>query len=218
MTNNPYGHWKCIFLFPAAILYEEILFRIFTAGRLFSSAFFPTLCFSLAYGGIGYLLASLSKRKRVNRLVTGALLVLAAIPYIVQFFIYKQFKQFYGFNTMTGGAGDALTSYTGEVLRLIFLRGGIFVTLLFFTSRGPVPGFRQAVDSGDPGEKGYPDGGGGNVRDFLSPGSWDCIGKRSLFSGLRFPVQLSGGGKRFRPSHGNASGCQAGTVSRDGSL
>jgi len=49
----------------------------------------------------------------------------------VQFLIYKQFKQFYDINTMTGGAGDAITSYFSEIMHLIFRQGGIFVILLF---------------------------------------------------------------------------------------
>ena len=50
--------------------------------------------------------------------------------YIVQYLIYKQFKMFYDINTMSGGAGDALTSYYKELLELIFLKGGLFVMIL----------------------------------------------------------------------------------------
>lgn len=122
---------KLLFLFPAVILYHEIVFQIFTAGNPFSLRLFPILFFSLAYGGIAAFLVSLWKQKKRGQQMAAVLLLLISIPYIVQFFIYKQFKQFYDVNTMTGGAGDALTSYFSELLRLVFLRGGIFVTLLF---------------------------------------------------------------------------------------
>lgn len=122
---------KPLFLFPAVILYHEIVFQIFTAGNPFSLRLFPILFFSLAYGGIAAFLVSLWKQKKRGQQMAAVLLLLISVPYIVQFFIYKQFKQFYDVNTMTGGAGDALTSYFSEFLRLVFLRGGIFVTLLF---------------------------------------------------------------------------------------
>lgn len=131
MTGNKYGHWKCIFLFPIILLYYEIIFRIFTVGNLFRLSFFPLLFFSLAYGGIGYLLSSLHKSRKVNRGIAAALLLLTGLLYIVEFLVYKQFKQFYSISTMTGGAGDALTSYFSEIMRLIFQQGGIFVMLLF---------------------------------------------------------------------------------------
>lgn len=131
MTRNKYGHWKCIFLFPIILLYYEIIFRIFTVGNLFRLSFFPLLFFSLAYGGIGYLLSSLHKNRKVNRGIAAALLLLTGLLYIVEFLVYKQFKQFYSISTMTGGAGDALTSYFSEIMRLIFQQGGIFVMLLF---------------------------------------------------------------------------------------
>ena len=122
---------KLLFLFPVVILYHEIVFQIFTAGNLLSLRLFPILFFSLAYGGLAAFLVSLWKRKTRRQQMAAALLLLISVPYIVQFFIYKQFKQFYDVNTMTGGAGDALTSYFSELLRLIFLRGGLLVTLLF---------------------------------------------------------------------------------------
>ena len=59
------------------------------------------------------------------------MIFLTCLLYIVQFLIYKQFKQFYDINTMTGGAGDAITSYFSEIMHLIFRQGGIFVILLF---------------------------------------------------------------------------------------
>ena len=59
------------------------------------------------------------------------MIFLTGFLYIVQFLIYKQFKQFYDISTMTGGAQDALSSYFSDLIRLIFPQGGIFVILLF---------------------------------------------------------------------------------------
>ena len=100
MAKNKYSHLKFILLFPSVILYFEILFRLFTGGNIFSLSFLPLLFFSLAYGGIGYLLSSLHKNKRVNKRIAAVLLFLACIPYIVQFLIYKQFKQLFSAETL----------------------------------------------------------------------------------------------------------------------
>lgn len=131
MEESKYRQFKFIVLFPLIILYFEIVFRIFTTGNFFSSSFFPMLFFSLAYGGIGYLLSSLHKNIKVNKWIAAALIFFTCLLYIVQFLIYKQFKQFYDINTMTGGAGDAVTSFFSEIMHLIFPQGGIFVILLF---------------------------------------------------------------------------------------
>lgn len=117
-------------LFSAVILYLEFVFSAATAGGLFGVGFVYTLLFSVAYGTIGYLLCSLCKKKKVNFIVTNVWLGVTIVLYIVQFLIYKQFKQFYDINTMTNGAGDALTSYFKELMVLIFLKGGIFIMLL----------------------------------------------------------------------------------------
>ena len=136
MAKIKYNHLKFILLFPASVLYFEILFRLFTGGNIFSLSFFPLLFFSLAYGGIGYVLSSLHKDKCVNKRIAAVLLFLACIPYIVQFLIFKQFKQFYDINTVTGGAGDALSGFFSDIIRLIFVQGGIFVIILFLLPFG----------------------------------------------------------------------------------
>ncbi len=116
--------------FSASMIYLEVVFRIATVGAVWSIGFLYTLLFSVAYSTVGYLLSSLSKKPTVNRVVASVLLFVTALVYIVQFLVFKQFKQFYDINTMTGGAGDMLTSYFAELIDLIFRQGGIFVVLV----------------------------------------------------------------------------------------
>lgn len=125
------NHFKFMFLFSIIVLYFEVVFRCFTVGHLFGPGFFSMFFFSVAYGGLGYLFSSLASKEKINRIVSCCLIFLTAMLYIVQFLIYKQFKQFYDIATMTGGAGDALTTYFAELMQLIFPQGGIFVMLLF---------------------------------------------------------------------------------------
>ena len=83
MEESKYRQFKFIVLFPLIILYFEIVFRIFTTGNFFSSSFFPMLFFSLAYGGIGYLLSSLHKNIKVNKWIAAALIFFTCLLYIV---------------------------------------------------------------------------------------------------------------------------------------
>lgn len=122
--------FRCIPVFSIALIYLEAVFRIFTGSPIFDLSFLFAVLFSIGYGAMGYLLASLFSSQRVNTVIATVLLTLSSLIYVVQFLVFKQFKQFYDLNTMTGGAGDALTSYFAEVMDLIFHQGGIFVMLL----------------------------------------------------------------------------------------
>ena len=120
-----------ILLFPLVLLYYEIVFRAFTVGGIFrlrSLLLIPLCC---AYGGIGYILATLTKSRRANYWITVALLFLTALPYGVEAFIYREFKIFFNMRAIAGGTGDVLTTFSGEVLRLIFSVRGIACIVLF---------------------------------------------------------------------------------------
>ena len=121
---------QMVLLFSVIVVYLEIVFKLATVGGLFGMSFIYTALFSIVYGSIGYMLSSIFKNKKLNFIVSNVWMILTALLYIAQFLIYKQFKQFYDLNTMTGGAGDMFTSYFKELLVLIFLKGGIFIMLL----------------------------------------------------------------------------------------
>lgn len=140
------NHILFIVYFAVTVMYLEFVFRIATVGNLKSLGFLYAMLFSIAYSTIGYLLSSLFKKRVINRAIASVFILGISLVYVVQFLIYKQFKQFYDINTMTGGAGDALTSYFAELMDLIFRQGGIFVVLLLllpfavylFINRGSV--------------------------------------------------------------------------------
>ena len=111
-----------VLLFALSVLYLEIVFNTATVGGIFKNGFWYVALFSIVYGIVGYLLSSIFKNKTVNFVISNVWLAATAILYIVQFLIYKQFKQFYDINTMSGGAGDMFTSYFKELLVLVFLR------------------------------------------------------------------------------------------------
>lgn len=116
-------------VFSIALIYLEAVFRTSTGSQICDLSFLFAVLFSVAYGAAGYLLASLFSNRKVNTVIATMLLTISSLIYVVEYLVFKQFKQFYDLNTMTGGAGDALTSYFAELMDLIFGQGGIFVML-----------------------------------------------------------------------------------------
>ena len=81
--------WLPAILFPAVLIYYEIIFRISTVKGFPLEGTFYMLVFSVAYALIGYFLATLFKSKRVNFAVTLVWLVLSVAPYLIEYFIYR---------------------------------------------------------------------------------------------------------------------------------
>lgn len=129
-----FGHLYFMLLFPAIVIYYELLFRIATVGGVFKVSTIYMLLFSIAYGGIGYLLSSISRNRKTNRIVAICLIGIISVLYIVEFLVYKFFKVFYDINTVTGAAADAATTYTTEIFQLIL--GSIPVIILFLVPLG----------------------------------------------------------------------------------
>ena len=121
-----------ISIMPLVLFYYEALFHISTSEGFFNLGTLCTMLFSFAYGLICYLLITISKKAKLVNIITAVLIGLFAVPYLVEYFVYRMFKEFYDLNTITGGAGDALTSYVNETLGLIFCFDGISKILLFF--------------------------------------------------------------------------------------
>ena len=123
--------YSIVAIFPITVAYLEIVFNIFTTPQ-FSLGTLITVLFSVFYGALVYVAVSFIKNRLANKIVTAALIFLVMVPYAVEFFIYKQFKQFYDIDTVMAGSSDAVTSYFKEIISLFFEQGGIFVLLLMF--------------------------------------------------------------------------------------
>lgn len=120
-----------LLLFPVSICYLELVFRFSTVYGAFHIGILYTMLFSLFFGILPELLCSISKNPRINRIIKAVLLFLLAIPYLVEFFVYRAFKIYYDVNTITGGAGDAMGGFAGDIFRLIFCFDGLIHILLF---------------------------------------------------------------------------------------
>ena len=120
------------FVFPLALIYFECVFRLSTQGTVFT---FPTLAmmlFSASWGSFLCFITSLFKNPKIKYTLTAVFLGVCAVLYLVEYFVYRQFKIFYDVNTVLSGAGDAMSGFLDVALQLIFSLDGIFKILLFF--------------------------------------------------------------------------------------
>ena len=123
--------WFPVFLFPAVLIYYEFIFRISTVQSFPAEGTVYMLLFSVVYGGVAYLITSFSKRKKINYALSLIWLILSAVPYLVQYFVYRQFNIYYDLNTCFNGAADALTHYLKELSVMIFSWHGLSRIVLF---------------------------------------------------------------------------------------
>ena len=131
MKKNALPHLLAALLFPAVLLYYEILLRVTTIGGLIQSGTLFLVALCGVYGLIGWLLTSLCPGKKGRRIISACLAALTALPYAVEYFIFRQFSMFYDLKTITGGAADAVTGFKDAVFTLLFSVNGIVMILLF---------------------------------------------------------------------------------------
>ncbi|MBR6513509.1 MAG: LTA synthase family protein [Clostridia bacterium] len=124
--------WLNIFLFPICLVLYELIFRLVTAKAVFCESTLFVVLFSLFYGCVGYLLSTLLKNKRVNGIITLLTLIILPVVYLVEYFVYREFKVFYDINTVFGGATDAVGGFSDEIWSLIFSPEGMLVIFIYF--------------------------------------------------------------------------------------
>ena len=86
--------------FSLSVFFMEFVFKLSTVGNMTFMSFVYMLMFSVAYGSIGYLLCTILKNTKINQYIAGILLGGTCTAYVVQFLIYKQFKQFYSMSPL----------------------------------------------------------------------------------------------------------------------
>lgn len=131
-TDRPFKASFFILLFPLLVFYYEVILSLSTSSRFFSLGTIFMFFFSLVYGGIGYLLCTISPNRLVNRIIASVLIGLTALPFLIEYFVYRQFKVFYDLETTTGGAADAMGGFTYDIALLIFSWDGFFKIVLYF--------------------------------------------------------------------------------------
>ena len=119
-------------LFPITIIYFECIFRLSTQGTFFTFATIPMLLFSVSWGSVPCFIVNLFRKRKTKNIITAIFLTVGAIPYLVEYFVYRFFNVFYDLNTVFAGAGDALGGFFVTTMELIFSFDGLFKILLFF--------------------------------------------------------------------------------------
>ncbi|MBO5867778.1 MAG: LTA synthase family protein [Oscillospiraceae bacterium] len=132
MKKRIFPQFRVIFLFSLVLFYYEILFQWSTLGSVLDLGLGLMALLCVCYSLPGYLLCSLCKSRKTNRILSAVYLFLGALPFLIEYFVYKQFKLLYDVSTVFSGASDALQSYYRETLALIFSGGGLLRIFLYF--------------------------------------------------------------------------------------
>ena len=119
------------FEFILYVFFYEVVFGLSVYGFGYFQAMPFSLLWSLILGAPAVVLLMNIKSKKLLPIVDGLLRVLYAIPFLVEYFIYMQFKELYDLNTIMNGAGGALTGFTSTIMGLIFSPLGIFHLFLY---------------------------------------------------------------------------------------
>ena len=106
------------------LLYYELLFGFSVYGSEFAGTI-PGVILSSLYLGLPICLLLLALRGKVRVGAEILVRILTAIPFLVEFFIWMQFKTVYDINTVVFGGGDALTGFSDMIKALIFSKNGM---------------------------------------------------------------------------------------------
>lgn len=112
--------WTQAFFFPGAILYGELLLRIFDPDiSFFSGSFFRVLFFSLAAGLLVYFLLSLLPKHKASRGIAIGLLAAGAVVLCVQFCCKGFFRVYFPFLYVLNMSGQAAGDFAGNIFEVI---------------------------------------------------------------------------------------------------
>ncbi len=131
LKKHIFPKWHTLAILAGVLFYYEILFQWSTLGDVWCLGTLYMLFLCIAYAGMGWLLLSLFKSRRAAKIATGVYLLVSALPFLIEYFVYKQFKLLYDISTVFSGAGDALGSYYREIFVLIFSGGGLLRIFLY---------------------------------------------------------------------------------------
>ena len=121
------------FVLPVYLVYCEILFKLFTVVVCPAIAWVTTILFPTVIGLIVSIFTGLFKNQKANRITRGVVMCIFALFFLVNLFIYMQFKIFYEPSTVLVGAQGVANNFMDHVWNLIFSVRGIAAILLYIT-------------------------------------------------------------------------------------
>ncbi len=130
-----------ILFFPTALLYQEILLRLFDKDvTFFSMGLLRVILFSLAGGLFIFLIVDVIPNKKAARWVGGILMAVYLVVLCVERGVKSMFSMYYGIAAAAGTAGDAVGNFLDNtiaaVINLIpFILLSIIPLVLFYVLR-----------------------------------------------------------------------------------
>lgn len=115
-------------LFPAVMVYEEVLLRLFGSAGFFQSLIYPVL-FGLAAGLVAACLTSLFRAK-ISRVISIILLFLIGLLFTVECLVEYSYQVYMTIGSIISGTGNVVGTFTSDLLRAIFF--GLPKIFLFF--------------------------------------------------------------------------------------
>ncbi|MCQ2532031.1 MAG: LTA synthase family protein [Saccharofermentans sp.] len=118
------------FIAPISILYYEVVFGLSVYGAPFGKSLGHVLLAAI-YFGLPIGIIATFMRKKVASIFTLLMTIVMALPFLVEYFIYKQFKELYDINTILNAHSDALTGFTSTIIDLMLSPQGLLRIVLF---------------------------------------------------------------------------------------
>ncbi len=116
----------------AFILFYETVFRVVTGGSFSVHSQLFVLIFSFVLSTALYLIFTAVRNIVYRHITSSVILFLFSLPYLIEYFIFRQFKVFYDINTVIAGGRGAITSFGGDIREMVFSTEGILVISVFF--------------------------------------------------------------------------------------
>lgn len=121
---------KTPLLLPVSVLLFEIIFSCLTFGSLTIRSMVHMMLSSVYLTVVPVILIMLMSR-RGRRIAFPFLALIYSLPFLVERFIYMQFKTVYDLNTVVNGGEGALKGFSGTIRELALSPSGIRTLILF---------------------------------------------------------------------------------------
>ena len=108
-----------VLFIPASLIYYEVLLRLLTGQHFLLPNIIAMVLTSLAAGCIFYLFFTLSKSHKLNRWLAFAFLEIAALLFLLSYFVYDSFKVFNDIQTIAEGAGGIAAEFGSAVWTVV---------------------------------------------------------------------------------------------------
>ena len=118
-------------LLSMVLLFDEILLKYSTLGGTSLTETAVIACNAVIFGTLLAVITSLSSSPRVNRFLTFFVTAAVSVLFLVNYFIYYQFKIFYDINTVSNGTSGVLSGFRQQMIDLITSHDGILRILLY---------------------------------------------------------------------------------------